>query len=1227
MNGASDPVHGKSFGRNPLKVLSNQHPAELDPNTLVNRRSSQTSSLTAVTSKESRFGAGTPVSIWTDPCDRENWTDISQVEASTLKKLPTCSNLEKVVSGESLTLSRENHDQFDQSSDTFALSQLTDVSESQPASSDNDSPTWQINVTDGLPRESYRMISQSSTVTPQKLQELKTIPALDEYTCQDKTFIIDQSQSKDAHLVHFPESSLNLSGSVISLFSENLDLKDHIRETQLPSGLPEILDPVVSNSEMSLPETLLEDSLADLVVSDLEMSLCRSQNCISWTPIVEVPTDHLLIGDCTQLNDPKWPSPIPDMVCQPASNTDQQNVIKNTPFTGSFSTPKLQSHLKVHEILLLGKDTFKNVTPRMLTSLHEVGTSMTPVSTSEGVTWTTPIMLLNKSLNTSGDVLGKGKRGAKDNASETDSVLWNFSREALRDSSREELMDRLEGTLIVVEVLSRQLQCWQQNVSSKPSEQRDCSTQTSVTYTNTDEQYYHDLYLNALHRLQSMQQSQECEDTLCQHLKVASEALTSYKKDASSVIEFAKNLYETTQKEGVDLEKDMSHCRKLLTQHMNILEKIRPKLQDTLLQRDEMRARMEEAIQAKEAADQCLQDLEIHSSAVISQLRQDLESERQLCEALKEAFEQQRSYNKELAEFARRASSVCTEEEENQNQMQKQCSQTRELVSRHWSLFEAMKQKTKLVLEEYEGIKMERDMAVLENDKIHSQLESKNSQMEQMKLEKSRLGSELELLMERVCTLQSEIEQLNEDHYELVEQLSAKDSSMKLLEKELNEATARGQLYQERYKHMTSQIVPSLKNDFSEALNQKQALQEQLKCFTESLEFLEQENKVCREQVSETESQLKIQNLTVLERNFQCENFKDTIQNLQKEVSDLQEKLSHSQESAQSRIMTLSKEISDSSMEVSKIKAHMLELVESMKTEATECQPGSQTLGQSLVLSKDEEITTNINAAEAEDQTEGIWSKTSAFTVVLPVTSLSADTSREKLPDVVRELSSIFADVATATSTAMNEKLRIIQDCKSEILCLREALERQRGQHMSEIHILQEELGNLQRRNSALDKKLNGNEKCISMLREVVNQQEQKILQQFNKVKESEVLTQENAALKLSLNVCEKEVEVLKQELAQDSTEAARNWIQEKLLLNKELTTLRLKLIDTEYTKSEAIQRLLRHKDILKSNLNLSETEVQKLDDIIVRTRQVLLSIPDVVNNCDELRQLLESLN
>ncbi|XP_073523972.1 sperm-associated antigen 5 isoform X7 [Phyllobates terribilis] len=1267
---AVQTVHRKSVGRTPLKVLTGQQLAVLDPNTEVNRRSSvsKPSGHSALISKEStRVSVCESVSVWVDPCHNDSLTYSSEAELS---------KLALSVGDSPLPIGSENSDHLDQSCDVVPP-HPNDSLAGLIAFGDNEENFGQS--VDKVIHSSYikcdNLVIIPSVHTTDIPSKLQTNPKLKDNLCQMVTLMSDGPESRDAQGILTPQVPLKHIAEHDDILLENLESKNEENVTAniftsntLYTGKPDIVSSsMVNDSQLEdllfthkidgdevtsepnvvkstndayeidpcrdvAPEEFshtVTDVLSEVeeIIDKFQLSIKDDEDCLqnepaddrghgegcpaeemlpSFPPVMDDLTfdplvcdhserslsDTLIIGgslftevefqdselflykaeiytpetgddkccspvdgittglELTPLTHAKCFSPIygMDHTHQLDPNPDEENVVVCTPLSASCPTPIIPNPLKVCDIPLFGKGILKNLNPRMFASPLDAGTVMTPVLTTEGATWTTPIMLLNKSMNTSGDFMLERNKSAKDKSSETDSVLWNFSREALRNASRDELMGRLEGTLIVVEVLSQQLQGWQQTqVSSKPSEQRECSTQTCVTYTSTEEQHYHHMYLKTLSILRSVQHTREQEEALHQHLRDANEALTLHKTEASSIIEFAKRLYENTQKDRADLQR-------------------------------------------------------------------------------------KRSYNEELAEFVNRAQFVCSEIEEDRTQLQRQA---RELMSQHWCLFKVMREKTQSVLGEYEETKMERDLAVQENEKV-------TAETDRLKLENSRLGSELELLMGRLCTLESETEHVKEEKSELEELLSAKESSLKLLKKELNEATARGRENQDHVKHLSGWVVPRLKDDLSDALNQNQALQKQLKMlakehtsqvayYTESLEFLEQENIVCREQVAETESQLKSHHLTVLDRNYQCESLKDTIRELQKEVSDLQEKLSRSQEEAQGKISALCKEMSDSSVKVSIIKSHMLELIENLredaKTKGMESLPGGHTPGRSLVQSKYEELTTtNVNAAVSKDQRAGIWSKTSAFTVVLPVTTSSTDSLQENLPDLVHETSCIVTDVVTTLSNAVEEKQQIIEDLKTEISSLKKDLKSQSFQHISEIRVLQEELGNLKRKNCLLDEKINGKHKCISELQEVVNQQEQKILQQFSEAKKREVLIQESAKLQLSLKVYEKEVEVLKQELAQDPTHAARNWIQEKLILHKDLTTLREKLVDLEYSKSESIQRLLRHRDILEANLSNSEAEVRKLDVIIERIRQILLSIPDVVDNCEKLRQLKDFL-
>lgn len=468
-----------------------------------------------------------------------------------------------------------------------------------------------------------------------------------------------------------------------------------------------------------------------------------------------------------------------------------------------------------------------------------------------------------------------------------------------------------------------------------------------------------------------------------------------------------------------------------------------------------------------------------------------------------------------------------------------------------------------------------------------------------------------------------------------------------LLEKELNEATARGQSYQNRIKYLSAEVVPSLELHLSEVSSQKNTLQTQLQAmkqehasqiayYTESLEFLEQENRVCQEQVTETESQRRIDHLSLLERNYQCENLKDMVKKLEEDVNELRRNLADAENEAQNVKANTVKEMAKSSSEVSKITALLLDVIrnlkESSRREVKVNAYGQHTPGGSLAHSntftEESFQTTILNTTDPEEpKADSIWSETSAFTVVKPVASPSASTPVINLTDLLLELSSVVSDVVTVSSRAMNTKQDFIRSLKMEISSLKEELQNQRYQHKCDVRDLQDEIDKLRKINGVLEEKITNKEKHIGKLQELVHQHEQKIIQQITKMNEIEDVIQENSKLKLSLKQCESDVEVLKRMLVQNPSDMERNWIEEKLMMHKDLTALNIKLNDVEYSKSEVVQRLMRHRDILQGNLARSEAEVKKLDDIIEKIREALLSVPDIVNQCDTLRQLKEFLN
>lgn len=202
--------------------------------------------------------------------------------------------------------------------------------------------------------------------------------------------------------------------------------------------LDSIVGHTILSDECSLPFIMTRQ--AKPITTDDEFSSCSTENTTeSGLDIKESPDKSFFpIGGSTPHSKTERDStkvPITERL-RPSSSLHQMghsslafDPQRSEEFATSANctnlrTPVIPPHSKPHDVLSLSRRVSNNIFPEVLASLHEVGTAMTPISTSEEITWTTPVMLLNKSMNTSWNLNGNGLTSAKDNASETDYVLW-----------------------------------------------------------------------------------------------------------------------------------------------------------------------------------------------------------------------------------------------------------------------------------------------------------------------------------------------------------------------------------------------------------------------------------------------------------------------------------------------------------------------------------------------------------------------------------------------------------------------------------------------------------------------------------------------------------------------------------------------------------------------------------------------------------------------------------
>ncbi|MGH0181138.1 UNVERIFIED_CONTAM: hypothetical protein FKN15_006306 [Acipenser sinensis] len=114
------------------------------------------------------------------------------------------------------------------------------------------------------------------------------------------------------------------------------------------------------------------------------------------------------------------------------------------------------------------------------------------------------------------------------------------------------------------------------------------------------------------------------------------------------------------------------------------------------------------------------------------------------------------------------------------------------------------------------------------------------------------------------------------------------------------------------------------------------------------------------------------------------------------------------------------------------------------------------------------------------------------------------------------------------------------------------------------------------------------------------------------------------AELQDSLQMAETEALALREELSKRRTETGQgdSWVEEKILLRKEVRKLTERLLEAEDGKSKLLSRAIRHRAVFEENLRKSDQELKGLDEMIEAVRRTLSSIPNVVANCEELKNL-----
>ncbi|XP_041579907.1 sperm-associated antigen 5 isoform X2 [Vulpes lagopus] len=827
--------------------------------------------------------------------------------------------------------------------------------------------------------------------------------------------------------------------------------------------------------------------------------------------------------------------------------------------------------------------------------LRDTAISTTPFPTCSVGTWFTPPAAQEKSTNTS----QTGPAGVKDGTSETEHLLQGNRPLDLTALSQHDLEDNLLNSLVILEVLSRQLRDCRGRGRRKEmnSEVQDSSTQTGTSPGGINKKPQH------------LQESQEIGQVLQQARNVMSWVLVS--KELISLLHLSLLHLE---EDKTALSQESRRIETLVSCCCDVLRKLKARLQSLKAEKEEAMHKEEMALRGKDAAEAVLEAFCAHASQRISQLEQDLASMGDFRGLLKEIQTQLVGLHTEQEEVAQQTVSLTSNLQQDWITMQLDYIKWTALLSRSRQLTEKLTAKSRQALQERDAAIEEKQQVSRELVQATTHLEDCKGRIEQLELENSCLATDLQAQLQILASMESQLNELQSQHAHCTQDLAMKDELLCQLTQSNEEQAAQWQMEEVALKHLQAELQ-----------QQQAVLTKEIQDLKETLEFADQENQVAHLELGQVECQLKTTLEALRERSLQCEDLKDTVENLK---ANLASTIAESQEQHLEKTRQYSQELGVLTEQLQRLTFFLqTKLKEKAEPEtllvSAACAPAqeyppptnSTFLGSVLTAVADEELEAAPVPLLGSDK--------SAFTRVASMVSLQP-TETPGMEKSLAEMGTMTLELQSLCSLLQESKEEIVRTLQRKICDLQARLQAQEEHHQEAQKAKEADIEKL---NQAL---------CLHYknekeLQEVIQQQNEKILEQIDKSGELISLREEVTQLTRSLRRAETETKVLQETLAgqlnPDCQPMATNWIQEKVWLSQEVEKLRVMFLEMKNEKAELMVKFQSHRNILEENLRRSDKELKKLDDIVQHIYETLLSIPEVVRGCKELQGLLEFLS
>ncbi|XP_038231349.1 sperm-associated antigen 5 isoform X4 [Dermochelys coriacea] len=581
------------------------------------------------------------------------------------------------------------------------------------------------------------------------------------------------------------------------------------------------------------------------------------------------------------------------------------------------------------------------------------------------------------------------------------------------------------------------------------------------------------------------------------------------------------------------------------------------------------------------AEEQLYHDLYMATRERLKALQRTQEDEQALKEELEQAREAMRSWTVESQLFLDTANTSLRNLQEDRGTLNQQQDQMRALLSRNRSSLDKVAAKLKSCLAERdemrsraaeafkakEAASRELEAVFGRLEEVTAELQDSVAQVDQLTVANSRLGADLSTLLRDLASLQCERGELREKHADLSEEMTRLTREQELLQQ------------------------------------QHDRVRQELREMTECHEFIDQENRLSREQLTETENELRATLAVLRERSMQYEDLKDTYQHLQKERDTLCEELDCSKAQALG-LKLIRDKLLKSSLELTQTKERLLDLTDVLQAalpgEAADAASRSRVCTPHSVPSSFVGSVLKAMAGKGIDEEAAEGSTT--FTKVEPATPQMTAEIEESLWETVLELRAAVSHLITVSFQSQKVAHHEVQELRAKISDHQHQLESLESRLQAEIDARDANL-------AKLNKTLGVRFQTEKELQDIVRQQEEKMLQLIDRSREVTNLKAEVSHLTHLLRRAETEAEVLWEEVRgrdPSTTPLDADVVQEKVWLRQEVNKLRELLLETQHDYQD-------QRRILEGKLHHAQMMLRSREEMEEKIKEVLSSIPAAV--------------